>query len=95
MISVRVHHSVILNYLVIRYELGFLGKLDEDFLVPHPGIPMRMATTETKELECFPISAVKQCAWVIADFDDPRMFWHLQRNLVDEVSCSLQSPSRI
>ena len=28
---------------LIRYELGFLGKLDEDFLVPHPGIPMRTA----------------------------------------------------
>ena len=23
---------------LIRYELGFLGKLDEEFLVPHPGI---------------------------------------------------------
>ena len=26
---------------LIRFELGFLGKLDGDFLVPHPGIPAR------------------------------------------------------
>ena len=28
---------------LIRYELGFLGNLDEELLVPQPGIPMRMA----------------------------------------------------
>ena len=30
---------------LIRYELGFLGKLDEELLVTSPGIPMRMART--------------------------------------------------
>ena len=34
---------------LIRYELGFLGKLEEDFLVPHPGIrPMRMARCDER-----------------------------------------------
>ena len=33
---------------LIRYELGFLDKLDEDFLVPQPGIPMRMARREQR-----------------------------------------------
>ena len=28
---------------LIRCELGFLGELDEEFLVPPPGIPTRMA----------------------------------------------------
>ena len=31
---------------LIRYELGFLGKLEEDFLVPHPGTQMRMASCD-------------------------------------------------
>ena len=33
---------------LICYELGFLGKLEEDFLVPHPGIPMRMARCDER-----------------------------------------------
>ena len=33
---------------LIRYELGFLGKLDEELLVPPPGIPMRMARREQR-----------------------------------------------
>ena len=33
---------------LIRYELGFLGKLDEELLVPSPGIPMRMARCEQR-----------------------------------------------
>ena len=33
---------------LIRYELGFLEELDEDFLVPHPGIPMRMARRDER-----------------------------------------------
>ena len=35
--------SVFLLHLeLIRFELGFLGVLDAEFLVPPPGIPMRM-----------------------------------------------------
>ena len=33
---------------LIRSELGFLGKLDGDFLVPHPGIPTRMARRDER-----------------------------------------------
>ena len=33
---------------LIRSELGFLGKLNDDFLVPHPGIPMRMARRDER-----------------------------------------------
>ena len=33
---------------LIRYELGFLGNLDEELLVPPPGIPMRMARREQR-----------------------------------------------
>ena len=33
---------------LIRFELGFLGKLDDDFLVPHPGFPMRMARCDER-----------------------------------------------
>ena len=33
---------------LIRYELGFLGKLEEDFLVPHPSIPTRMARRDER-----------------------------------------------
>ena len=33
----------LLRLELIRVELGFLGALDEEFLVPPPGIPMRMA----------------------------------------------------
>ena len=33
---------------LIRFELGFLGVLDEEFLVPPPGIPMRMARREQR-----------------------------------------------
>ena len=35
--------SVFFRHLeLIRFELGFLGELDAEFLVPPPGIPMRM-----------------------------------------------------
>ena len=35
--------SVFFRHLeLIRFELGFLGELDEDFLVPPPAFPMRM-----------------------------------------------------
>ena len=41
--------SVFLLHLeLIRFELGFLGVLDEEFLVPPPGIPMRMARREQR-----------------------------------------------
>ena len=33
---------------LIRYELGFLGKLDEELLVPPTGIPMRMARRDER-----------------------------------------------
>ena len=33
---------------LIRYELGFLGNLDEELLVPPPGIPMRMARRDER-----------------------------------------------
>ena len=33
---------------LIRYEVGFLGKLDEELLVPPPGIPMRMVRREQR-----------------------------------------------
>ena len=33
---------------LIRYEVGFLGKLDEELLVPPPGIPMRMARCDER-----------------------------------------------
>ena len=33
---------------LIRYELGFLGKLNDVLLVPPPGIPMRMARREQR-----------------------------------------------
>ena len=33
---------------LIRYELGFLGKLDDVLLVPPPGSPMRMARREQR-----------------------------------------------
>ena len=33
---------------LIRFELGFLGKLNDDFLVPHPGFPMRMARCDER-----------------------------------------------
>ena len=33
---------------LIRYELGFPDKLEEDFLVSHPGIPMRMARCDER-----------------------------------------------
>ena len=33
---------------LIRYEVGFLGKLDEELLVPPPGFPMRMARREQR-----------------------------------------------
>ena len=33
---------------LIRYELGFLGKLDEEFLVPPTSIPMRMARRDER-----------------------------------------------
>ena len=33
---------------LIRSELGFLHKLDEELLVPSPGIPMRMARCEQR-----------------------------------------------
>ena len=43
MISVSLYPSVSFCYLeLIRFELGFLGELDAEFLVPPPGIPMRM-----------------------------------------------------
>ena len=33
---------------LIRYELGFPDMLEEDFLVSHPGIPMRMARCDER-----------------------------------------------
>ena len=33
---------------LIRYELGFPDMLEEDFLVLHPGIPMRMARCDER-----------------------------------------------
>ena len=33
---------------LIRYELGFLDKLDNELLVPSPGIPMRMARCDER-----------------------------------------------
>ena len=33
---------------LIRFELGFLEKLDDDFLVPHPGFPTRMARCDER-----------------------------------------------
>ena len=33
---------------LIRSELGFLHKLDEELLVPQPGIPMRMARRDER-----------------------------------------------
>ena len=33
---------------LIRYELGFLHKLDEELLVPQPGTPMRMARRDER-----------------------------------------------
>ena len=33
---------------LIRFELGFLGELSDDFLVPPPGIPMRMARCDER-----------------------------------------------
>ena len=33
---------------LIRYELGFLGNLDEELLVPPPNSPMRMARRDER-----------------------------------------------
>ena len=43
--------SVFFRHLeLIRFELGFLGELDEDFLVPPPAFPMRMVRCDVPSL---------------------------------------------
>ena len=43
--------SVFFRHLeLIRFELGFLGELDAEFLVPPPGIPMPVKQSDTDNI---------------------------------------------